>query len=107
VTPVLSGHVLSETAGVRGRPSGSNSSLISRPPLRFPAGMAILGRHRRGNDKNFGLQEGSAFFGSFDFGLPHCPARHFRSGDRHSVASTGGSPPVLTRRQMQPAGRNS
>jgi len=32
--------------------------------------MAILGRHRRGNDKNFGLQEGSAFFGSFDFGLP-------------------------------------
>ena len=34
-----------------------------------PAGTVILGRHRRGNDTNSGLQEGSAFFGSFDFGL--------------------------------------
>jgi len=55
-----------------------------------PAEKAIVGRHRRGNDKNFGLQEGSAFFGFFDFGLPHCPARRVRSGDRHSVASMGG-----------------
>jgi hypothetical protein len=39
-----------------------------------------VSQHRRGYDTNFGLQEGNAFFGSFDFGLPPCPVRDIRSG---------------------------
>ncbi|HUI20690.1 MAG TPA: hypothetical protein VLZ74_06565 [Methylocella sp.] len=92
VTPVPSGHVLSETAGVRGRPLLVELKL--NRDRRSGSYRKGLGQHRRGDDTNFGLQEGFAFFGSFDFGLPHCPARLVRSGDRHSVASTGGLPRV-------------
>lgn len=88
MTSVPSGYVLFETAGVGVVLLGQlKLNLSTADPV--PAGKVIVGRHRRGNDKNFGLQEGSAFFGFFDFGLPHCPARRVRSGDRHSVASMG------------------
>jgi hypothetical protein len=88
VTPVLSGHVLSETAGARDRPFRSTSSLISFLWSGF-AGVVIRGRHRRGNNRILDSRGASPVWFLRFWSIPLSGAV-FRSGDRHSVATARG-----------------
>jgi hypothetical protein len=89
MTSVRSSHVLSKTAGAR------VSSFLVELKLNFLTANRgfpgkVAGAGIDGVKTRFRIAGRLCPPANLDFGLSLCPARRVRSGDRHSVASTGG-----------------
>ena len=94
LTPVPSGHVLSETAGVRDRPSWPVSNLISRPKVRFLPGRRSWAGIDGVTTRILDCRKAPPFLVSSILVYPTVRRGVPAPGDRHGVVSTGGSPRV-------------